>query len=96
MDTPKALALSWNIIKDENLSVSNKISLILKFDQFFGLDLDKKEYFEIPEDVKKLLEERDTARKEKNWDLSDLIREKIEKLGFEVKDIGEKSEVVKK
>jgi len=37
-------------------------------------------------EVKRLLEEREKAREEKDWNLADSIREKLESLGVKVRD----------
>ena len=89
LDTPKALALVWNLMKDENVSDSDKKQLLLDFDKVFGLKLDKKEESEIPENVKNLINERDLARNNRDFAKSDQIRAEIEKLGFDVKDTPE-------
>lgn len=86
LDTPKALALVWDIIKSDEYSDTDKRATILDFDRVLGLDLLKKDKFEIPEEVSKLLSQREEARKVKDFAKSDEIREKIENLGFEVKD----------
>lgn len=93
LNTPKALALVWDILKDENISPTDKKATILDFDKVLGLELDKVETFEIPENVKNLVKERDEARNNKNFVKSDEIRQKIEDLGFEVKDAGEGTSV---
>ncbi|NCO62076.1 hypothetical protein GW879_01315 [Candidatus Kaiserbacteria bacterium] len=41
---------------------------------------------EIPDIIKKLTEEREQARKDKNWELADEIRNKIREEGFEIED----------
>ncbi len=89
LDTPKVLALVWDIIKDEKISDADKKATILDFDRVLGLELDRVENFEIPEEVKTLLEERNKARENKDFAKSDEIREKIEQLGFNVKDSSE-------
>jgi cysteinyl-tRNA synthetase len=43
----------------------------------------------------KIVEERESARKEKNWEKSDKLREEIKKLGFEISDTSEGA-IVKK
>lgn len=96
IDTPKALSLLWEIIKDDKLSYSDKKDLILDFDHVFGLKLSEKEVIEIPEEVLKLIKERDNARFEKNWQLSDELREKIESMGFEVMDTTNGTKVEKR
>ena len=89
LDTAKALALISDILKDQNLSQSDKKATILDFDKVLGLELDKIETFEIPEEVNNLIKDRDLARANKDFAKSDELRAKIEKFGFEVKDTGE-------
>ncbi len=86
LNMPQAIATVWQIVKDEKLSNGDKKSLILDFDRVLGLDLEKVESFEIPENVQRLIKERDLARNNKDFAKSDEIRSEIEKLGFEVKD----------
>jgi len=86
LDTPKALALMWDLIKDKNISNKDKYSLVLEFDKIFGLDLDKIKKLKISEEVKKLLKERKQAREKKDFKKSDKIRAKIKEKGYEVED----------
>lgn len=96
LDTPKALALMWEIIKNEDISPSDRKTLILDFDKILGLDLDKKNELIVPEEVNKLIEKRDKARENKDWQTSDEIRKDIENMGFEVKDTEEGTKIYKK
>lgn len=84
LNMPQALAVLWNLIRDKK--ADGKYKTIKKIDQIFSLDLFKKEKIDIPEEIKKLLEKRKQARKDKKWDKSDKIREQIEEKGFEIKD----------
>ena len=93
LDTAKALALIWDILKDEKISDDDKKATILDFDKVIGLELDKIETFDIPEEVQKLIEARDNARTEKDFAKSDELRKEIENFGFRVKDT-EKGTVV--
>ena len=87
LNTPQALALVWELIKDEKLSVGVKRSIILDFDKVLGLELDKPEETpEMTDEVKDLIEQRNDARAKKNWALSDELRDKIVALGFTVQD----------
>lgn len=87
LDTPKALAFLWKIIKDKKISDGQKKFLLLEFDKVFGLKLNKKEKkSEIPTEIKKLAEEREKVRQEKNWPEADRLREIIKNKGFEIKD----------
>jgi cysteinyl-tRNA synthetase len=87
LDTPKAVALVWELISDKEIDAKDISDLILDFDKVLGLELDKpQEVVEIPEIVKGLMVQRNKAREEKNWALSDELRDKIVALGFPVQD----------
>lgn len=85
LDMPKALALVWDIIKDDNISDKEKYDLILDFDKVFSLNL-KQEKIKIPEEIINLANEREIYRKEKNFKKSDEIRKIIESKGYIIKD----------
>ncbi|MCX6701709.1 MAG: cysteine--tRNA ligase [Candidatus Zambryskibacteria bacterium] len=87
LDTSQSLAVVFEILKDSKLPDHYKQELILDFDKVLGLKLDEKEEEKIiPENIKILIKERDTARNGKNFAKSDEIRKEIELQGFEVKD----------
>lgn len=96
LDTPKALAVMWNLIKSKYPDSAKKQSL-LKMDKVLGLGLDKikKEKLTIPAEVKELVSMREAARKNKNWKLADELRKKIEEKGFSMEDTA-KGAVIKK
>ncbi|MCK5043602.1 cysteine--tRNA ligase [Candidatus Pacearchaeota archaeon] len=84
LNMPVALQILWKLVRDEK--AKGKINTIKKMDEVFGLDLLKKEKIEISKELGKLIRERETARKNKDWDEADKIREKINKLGYSLKD----------
>ncbi len=90
LNTPKALAILWEVLKDESLTPQDKKKTVLEMDKVFGLGLAtlKKESITIPSEVKSLVEQREKARREKNWGEADRLRSEIEKKGFEIKDTG--------
>ena len=96
LDTPKAIALIWEMMKDNSLEESEKKEMLLQFDRVLGLQLDHIEIFDVPENIQKLVTERDTARKEKDFAKSDALRIEIEQAGFEVTDTPEGTKVTKK
>ena len=63
-------------------------NLLLEFDKILGLNIDKKQEIkeDIPEEILKLLEKRKKAREEKNWAMSDEIRDIIQEKGYIIKD----------
>lgn len=93
LDTPRALALVWDILKEEKIDDADKKATILDFDRVLGLNLNEKVTIEIPENVQNLIIERDMARADKNFTKSDELRQKIEDFGFEVKDTPEGTRV---
>ena len=95
LNTPKALATMWDVLKDDTLSGRDKYSLVLKFDEVLGLDLKKLRKEKIPQDIITLAEERLNARKKKDWKKADELREKITKLGYVVGDTQEGYEIMK-
>ena len=85
LDTPKALALVFDILKDNKLSDKEKYELILNFDKIFSLNLEQ-EKIEIPQEIISLAKERENFRTQKNFKKSDEIRKIIESKGYIIKD----------
>lgn len=85
---PQALAITWEMLKS-NIPSSDKLDLLFQFDQVLGLQLSEVKKEAIPAEVKKLAEERETARKAKNFNRSDELRKKILELGYGIEDIQE-------
>lgn len=86
LDTPKGLALLWDLVKDTKISNKDKKATLLDFDRVFGLGLDKLKKEIIPEKINEIVKQREIARNNKDWAESDELRIKIEKLGYKVKD----------
>lgn len=86
LDTPKAVALLWELIHDQEVSLSDKKTTILFFDKILGLNLENIRAEEIPNDIILLAEKRERARMAKNWNLSDELRRNITERGYDLKD----------
>ncbi len=88
LNMPVAMSVIWEVVK--NPIKSQKFAeLLLEFDKVLGIRIDEKVQIkedEIPEDVLELIEQRKQARLEKNWALSDELRNKINEKGYNVKD----------
>ncbi len=91
LDMPKALSLVWDLLKSDYPS-SAKAESLFKFDKVLGLDFEnqrskiKDQKSEIPEDIIKLVKEREELRRKKRFHLSDQLRNKIRKMGYEIQD----------
>ncbi len=93
----EALAVLWTMLKDDTLTAKQRLELAYDFDKVFGLQLDQieKERSDIPNEIKSLAEQRLQAKKDKNFALSDELRNKIKELGYEIKDSKEGYEIKK-
>jgi len=98
LDTNKVLQLLRTLEKDETVSPGDKHQTTMKFDEVIGLDLnhapEAKKAIEITPEIKALLETRAKARLEKNWKLSDEIRDKLITLGIGIKDSDSGQEII--
>jgi len=102
LNMPQALAVLFQMLKSD-LSDDVKLATTLKFDQVLGLSLQvgassqlALEEDKLPQVVISLMEERQKARQEKNWSLSDSLRQKINDLGYLVEDNGDDQSIKKK
>ncbi|MFH0711737.1 MAG: cysteine--tRNA ligase [archaeon] len=93
LDMPGAVAVLWSMLRDEK--ANGKVGAVKKMDEVFGLGLLSENKVEVPSEVKKLAKERSLARKEKDWKRADELREKIEKLGWKIEDVGNGFELEK-
>lgn len=96
LDMPKALALAWKIIKDEKISDKDKKATLIKFDQVFGLNLDKVKKEKAPDKIKKLAEQRDKARQDKDWKKADQLRQQVAQNGWQIEDTDQGTKIRKK
>ena len=87
LNTPKALAMCWELTRSTLSDPIKKATLIL-FDNVLGLHLDewRPEDELIPDVIVELVERRDEERSNKNWNDADEIREQIYSPGFEIED----------
>lgn len=98
IDTAKGIAILWELMKDSDISDKDKLATVLDFDKVLGLNIQSilNQSMEIPESIEELAKEREEARSSKDFNKSDEIRDKIEELGFEIKDTPEGYRIVKK
>ena len=97
LNMPVAMSVIWDIVKNPNKS-KDLANLLLEFDKVLGVNIDKQaeeSNVEIPEEIKDLLEKRKEARANKDWALSDKIRDELKEKGYIVKDTKEGMQVEK-
>ncbi|PIR98906.1 hypothetical protein COT87_02445 [Candidatus Collierbacteria bacterium CG10_big_fil_rev_8_21_14_0_10_44_9] len=98
LNMPEALATVWEVVKS-NIPNFDKVDLLKQFDNVLGLNLgirkQKLGTILVPEQVEKLIEQRETVRKMRNYAEADKIRMDIEKLGYRVEDKGGRTRAIK-
>lgn len=95
LNTPQALAVMFDLVKNEDLSVKEKRVLFDGFDQTLGLNISGKAE-EIPPHITAKLEKYNEYRTNKQFMQSDALRKELEALGYEVRDTDHGSRLVKK
>lgn len=98
LNAPQAIAEVWALVNHETISPSEKLLLLETVDEHLGLDLlswEAKEV-QVPQEVLELLNRRQTARAEKNWEEADRCRDEITRLGFVIEDTPEGPKVLPK
>ncbi len=112
LDTPGALAVIWEMIKDKSLSPEDLVAGLLDFDRVLGLNLvdpneaalalataELKEEVALDDltvQVRTLIEEREQARRDRSWDKADALRDQIDALGYTLEDAKDSLRVFKK
>jgi cysteinyl-tRNA synthetase len=92
LNIPRALGILHTMLKDSAVSVAEKAALVLRFDQVFGLGLDKEQErvqtASALDDaaIEQLLEQRKEARNNKDFAEADRIRDELLAAGVIIKD----------
>lgn len=97
LNMPVALSVVWAVLKSETLKDWEKRRLVKNFDKILGLYLggEFEVKLEVPEEIEKLLDQRENYRKEKNWAKSDEMRLAIEERGYKISDFADGVKVEK-
>jgi cysteinyl-tRNA synthetase len=96
LNIPMAMAVVWEVLKSNKSESYAK--LLLEFDEVLSLNIDKIDEIqevEIPLEVSDIIEERKMSRENKNFMLSDTLRDKLFDLGYKVLDTKEGQKVEK-
>lgn len=91
LNTANAITLLYDLLKSD-VNDATKYALIESFDQVLSLNLTKQENLEEELDtsyIEQKIQERNEAKKVKNYELADQIREELENKGILLKDTRE-------
>lgn len=97
LDTPKAIALMWELIKDDKIENAAKCATLKHFDKVLAIglsdDIDDALFklgvvsaSDIPTDIQDLLDAREAARMTHNWLESDRLRDLLNHKGYTIED----------
>jgi len=101
LDTPGAIALLWETIKDDSIAPEQLKAIFLFADEALGIGFKipderlnamlnsgetETRLDDLPNEIKVLLEKRGDARAEKDFKKADKLREELEEKGYTVKD----------
>ncbi|MCA9360597.1 cysteine--tRNA ligase [Candidatus Kaiserbacteria bacterium] len=96
-DTPGAIAVLWEMIKDSKLDDKTKCGTLMSMDEVLDIGLSDNlqegtrslgviAVDDLSEEIQALIDEREVARIARNWDVADILREKIKLKGYELED----------
>lgn len=94
LNMPQAMSVVWEVAKNP-IKSSKFADLLRKFDEVLGFKLDEDEKIELPEEIKKIVDERRAARDNKDWAKSDELRDLLNEKGYVVKDTKDGMEILK-
>lgn len=103
LNTADAMGALFEIVKDANVTLTENsskealektLSALQALCDVLGI-LTKPYVMELPENVQQLVDARSQARKEKNWQRSDEIREELKALGYQVEDTAKGQKISK-
>jgi cysteinyl-tRNA synthetase len=90
LNVPKCLADLWGAVKDGDLDPAEKLLLVARMDGLFALDLLEAQASTdtslLEEDIRALVEERNEARKNRNFARADEIRDMLAGRGIILED----------
>lgn len=96
-DTPGAIAVLWEMVKDKDLSDSTKAGTLLAMDEVLDIGLSDEPaegvrslgvvaIDDIPDEIKALIDAREIARIGRDYAEADMIREQLTTKGYSVED----------
>jgi cysteinyl-tRNA synthetase len=90
LNAPRALALAWEVTRDQSLGPAERRALLGEFDRVLGLDLATAEPAEAPAEsdprIDELVGRREDARRRRDWAEADRIRAALGAEGVVIED----------
>jgi len=97
LDTPGAIAIMWDMIKDSKLKDTTKCGTLMAMDEILDVGLSENiddgvrslgviAADELPTDIQELVDTREAARVARNWAEADMLRDKLSLKGYTLED----------
>lgn len=86
LDTPIALAIVWEVLKDTSLANCEKLELMRDFDQIMGFGVDNFTAPILSDEHMDLIKKREIIRENKDWAQADAMRDLLLADGICIKD----------
>jgi cysteinyl-tRNA synthetase len=97
LDTPGAMAIMWDMVKDASLDNKTKCGTLMAMDEILDIGLSESvsdgvrslgviATDELPPDIQELVDRREAARVARNWAEADLLRENLSLKGYTLED----------
>ena len=97
LDTPGAIAIMWDMIKDSTLNNKTKCGTLMAMDEMLDIGLSESvtdgvrslgviATDELPADIEELVDRREAARVARNWAEADTLRAKLTLKGYTLED----------
>ena len=87
LNLPRAIAVIWDMVKT-NLADADKKATLLKMDEVLGLGMAdwQPKALNVSADVMARVEQREQARRDRDFARADALRAEVEALGFQIED----------
>ena len=106
LDTPSAIGLLWEMLKDDTLDTKTKCGTLKAMDEILeiGLSDDISEGVrslgvvgqeELPVEIQELIDKREAARIARNWAEADFLRDAVARKGFILEDTPQGPKITK-
>lgn len=89
LNMPKALSIMWEMLRSSKVEDRYKAATLREMDKILGLSIFENANMrtKIPARILQMAEERDVLRRNKQFTQADHLRNRIEKMGYVVKDV---------
>lgn len=88
MNMPEALSFAWAVLKTDTYPPETRLAVLREMDRVlgFGIDAMQEETVELEDEIEELIAQREAARKNKDFETADRIRDDLKSRGIILQD----------